>query len=141
MSSPEEKLVARLKAIASVTAVVGTQIWPIKQTQGTTGNCIVYNRSASRPVNSAGGATATAEVRFQLRLMCVDYPTAKALANAVRGNPEAVGGPTGLSGWTDADGCVWHKTAERDDPGPIKPAQDEPEDWGVLQEYSVWCTE
>lgn len=141
MSTPEEKLTARLLAINAVTAIVGTRIYPEKLPQTVSRSSIVYRRVMTRRTNSAGGATKTGRAMLQLELECSSYTEAKSLAAAVRGDPEAGGGPSGLSGWVDSDGCIWHLVNERDEPGAIRPGQDEFEDWGITMDFVVWYSD
>jgi hypothetical protein len=145
MSNAEQKLVARLLAINAVTAIVGAgntaKIWPIKMTQGITGDAIVYQRGPTQRVNGATTASSTSRVTLDLHVVCSTYPRQKTLVAAVKGNPENSNGATGLNGWTDADGCVWHLVDEYDDPGPMKSGVDEPEDWGALLRFVVWCND
>lgn len=137
MSAPEEILVARLKAISAVAAIVGTRVYPAVLPQKKALPAIVYEMMTDVPSNSAGGATGTHETRIEVLNMATTYPAAKALAAAVQGN-ESSTAPTGVSGWTDGDGNVWHLDNQSDESGQIEKGQDTFNYYGVSQEFVVW---
>jgi hypothetical protein len=135
MSAPEEVFVARVKAITEVSALIGWRVYPVSAPEGVTFPCITYE-SNDTPINSAGGATGTHETHITALLMASTYPGVKALAIAMKGDED--GTPSGLSGWIDSSGNVWHLDSQRDDPGEMAVGQDIREYHGVTQEYTVW---
>jgi len=135
MSSPEETFVARVKTITSVAALVDDRVYPVMPPEGVTLPCIVYE-SNDTAVNSAGGATGTHETRITAYLMASTYAGVKALASAMVGDESA--SPTGLSGWSDSSGNIWHLDTQRDEPGEIISGQDIREYHGITQEFVVW---
>jgi len=137
MSAPEEIFVARVKAIAGVAALIAGRVYPVVPPEGVTLPCVTYEAS-DNPVNSARGATGTHETRITATLMASTYTDVKTLAAALVGDESETQTPTGLSGWSDADGNVWHLDNQRDEPGGIIAGQDVREYHGVVQEYVVW---
>lgn len=126
---PETILVARLKAVTGVTDLVSTRIWPGYRKEGTALPAVVYEMTGEEVINFAGGTTGTAETHITLSCIASTYSGAKALAAAVA---------TALSGWADANGCIWHLDNQADDFGEIISGQDVLEYYAVIQEYSVW---
>jgi len=121
-------LVARLKAVTGVTDLVVARIWPLAR-QSDTLPAIVYETVSDSPVNYAGGTNGTAEARFLVRCYDDSYAGAWALADAVR---------AALSGWADANGCVWHLDQQTDGDPIEAPGRDTIEAYEVAQEYTVW---
>ena len=112
---PDTRMVARLKATAAVTNLVGTRIEPIRSRQAGALPRITWMRVGTAPINSAAGTTGEAEVRFQIDCFGSTYASARAVADAVTG---------ALSGWNDASSCVWHKVMDFDDPENPDTGQD-----------------
>ncbi|MFA5234973.1 MAG: DUF3168 domain-containing protein [Sulfurimonas sp.] len=137
MSSPEETFVARVNAITAVSALIGGRVYPIQPPEGVTLPCVVYELSGDNPINSAGGATGTHETHIAAHLLASTYANVKALAAAMLGD-ESTTSPSGLSGWADTSGNIWHLDSQRDAPGELITGQDVREYQGVDQEYTVW---
>jgi hypothetical protein len=136
MSDPRERLVAKLKGMASVSALVGSRIWPMRAPQGQSKPYIAYRVVDRVPINHAAGTTASNYMRIQLDLCSPTYDGAIALASAVRGDEDEET-PTGLSGWIDGDGRLWHLEMEQEDADDEMPGRDEPEAFRVMQDYIV----
>lgn len=134
-SSPEEILVARLKATTAVSAITSNRIYPLELPQNVTLPAIVYGRDGTGFVNGSTVGSATRDATITLRCCASSYAGAKVLAAALRGNPTT---GNSLQNHTDANGNIWHLIDERDDPGPIQPGTDQFEDYGILQTYVVW---
>lgn len=132
-----DTLVTRLLAIGAVSALVGTRVRALRAKQGEALPLIVYERVSSNTENHSTGATDTHETRFSVFAIASTYDGAWALAEAIRGD-ESESAPTGLSGWNDANGYVWHLASGPED----APADDWPgEDaaiFTVQTDYSVW---
>jgi hypothetical protein len=137
MSSPEEILVAKLKGLTAVSTLVSSRVYPISIPQVDSLPAIIYEMSGDNPCNYAGGATGTTETRLTVTCIADSYGGVKALAAAVRGDENSTA-PTGVSGWTDTGGNVWHLDSLRDAPGEVIVGQDLRQYHGVEQEYSVW---
>lgn len=137
MAAPRNRLVAKLKGMAAVEAIVGTKAFPVKAPQGTVLPYITYQQTADPPANHSTGATSTAECRIQVNCWASTYDGAVSLAAAVRGN-EAESAPTGISGWIDDEGNVWHLQNEADGMESIMRGRDEFEAFQVVHNYLVW---
>ncbi len=133
---PYTRMVAKLKSMADVTALVGTRIFPMRAPQGAVLPFITYQRVSRRPVNWVRGTSTTNFLRIQVNCWATDYDGAVALAAAVRGD-EDPNAPTGLSGWIDGEGEVWHLDIGTDDAENITPGRDEFEAIRVIQDYIV----
>ena len=133
--SAETKLVARLKATAGVTALIGTgdaaRVRPQRLRQGEGLPAITYLVASDSLENHSTGATTTREKRIQVNCLAASYDGAIALAAAVE---------AALSGWNDADGDIWHLDVQIDDVEETIAGQDEPECYRRIQDYIVWTT-
>ena len=136
MSDPRDRMVAKLKGMAAVSALIGTRLWPIRAPQGQSQPYIVYRMVDMVPINHAAGTTSSNYMRIQLDLCATTYDGAKALAVAVKGDEDEET-PTGLSGWVDPDSRVWHLEMEQEDIGSDIPGRDSPEVFRVMQHYIV----
>jgi len=125
----EALLVAKLKATAGVTAIVAARIYPMFAPQGAALPFLIYETTMDQPVNHAGGTTGTRQIQIALTCFASTYTGAKALAAAVE---------AALSGWIDANGCVWLLESAHDEAGDMMQGRDVPEYFAVVQEYSVW---
>ncbi len=134
MSAPEEILVARLKALSTT---AGTRVHPIVLPQKVSLPAIVYETISDVPSNTASGATGTHETRIEVLNMAATYPAVKTLAAAVVGD-ESSTGPSGVSGWTDGDGNLWHLESQSDETGQLEKGKDTFNYCGVAQEFVVW---
>lgn len=140
MPAEHELLVARLKAITAVTDLVAGRITPDSRLQGNVLPAITYERVTGVETNHSTGATNTARVRFEVTCWADGYVAAYTLAAAVRGDG-AAGAESGLSGWKDANGNVWHLVlGPVDAPQSTIPATDEKRAYGVTLDYVVWCS-
>ena len=80
----EEALPARLEAVAAVTNLVGTRIYPVRAPQGATRPFVTVQRiSAVREV-AFGVNPGLARPRFQVTAWAATYAEAKAVQTAVR---------------------------------------------------------
>ena len=140
MPAEHELLVARLKAIDAITTLVGIRITPGGRLQGNVLPAITYERVTGTEVNHSAGTTNTARVRFEVTCWADGYVDAYTLAALVRGDG-AAGAETGLSGWKDANGNVWHLVlGPVDAPEQTIPGRDEKRAYGVTLDYVVWCS-
>jgi hypothetical protein len=138
MSSPEEIFVARIKALSAIVGSTGLSatIYPDSFPEGGSLPAITYEMSGDNPVNHAGGATGTHETHITVHCMATTYAGVKSLAALVVGDEDS--SPSGISGWVDGDGNVWHLDSQRDEPGDIIVGQDVKHYYGMTQEFSVW---
>ena len=124
MPQPAVRMVARLKALTTVTDLIGSgdeaRIYPIQRYQGDVLPAITYQRLGNTPLNHSTGETETAWATVQVLSIAIDEDAAWALAAAVKGDGEA-GAATGLSAWTDDTGtpvigmCHWQGDNELPD--------------------------
>lgn len=141
MSLPHAKLVARLKSISAVTALVGSKVFPILAPQGTQYPCVVYQVIGNSPETTLDGSTTTFTMR--VRVSCLSLTTAGEqgykgawdLAAAIIGDCDST--PTGLNGWVDSDGLIWHLEDCFDEIGDIMYGRDQMEAFVVNQVYLV----
>ncbi len=134
---PRTRLVAKLKSMTAVTDIVGQHIYPIKIRQGVSLPYITFQQISDPPVNASKGATPTSAMRMQVNCFEDTYDKAHTLAAAVRGD-EAVVSPTGISGWIDGSGEVWHLDNELDSADDVRDGQDDFHAYAVIQDYLVW---
>jgi hypothetical protein len=127
---PTTRLVARLKATAGVTAIVGTKIYPMLAPQSATIPYIVYEKTLDSPVNDANGTGSTSQKRYTVACFAATYDGAQTLGAAVQ---------AALSGWKDSSNCIWHLDTSSDEVGEVMSGRDVPEYYASIQEYNVWC--
>jgi hypothetical protein len=85
VSTIEEALVARLAAVAEVTALVTSRVYPVRAPQGAIMPCITYQRiSAPQRDANFGADTGIAWPRFQITGWASQYSEAKTLGTAIR---------------------------------------------------------
>lgn len=94
MATLEEGLVAKLLAMAGVTSLVGTRIYPLVEPQDASLPAIVYQRISGPRDHVMEGASGLAMARMQLTMLASTYSGAKALAEAVRAALDGVGHAT-----------------------------------------------
>ncbi len=128
------RMVARLKAITAVDDLIDGRVYPMKAPQDVDRPYITYQIISRVPINHATGTSDSHHERIQINCWGVNYDGAQELAAAVRGD-EAQSSPTGLSGFNDGDGRVWHPENERDDIELLKVGHDDVEAFRVIQEY------
>jgi hypothetical protein len=126
---PETRLVAKLKGTSTISAIVGTRVYPMIRPQNAALPCIVWEISGDRPSNYAGGTSGTSEMSIALDCIASTYAGAKALGDLVAST---------MSGFADSAGCVWHLENQNDVAGPIGGGTEEPEFYTVSQDYTVW---
>jgi len=126
-----------LKALSAVTDLVDAKITPVKARQRAALPYITYQRISRVPANHSTGTTATNETRIQVDCCAATYDGALALADAVRGDEDETE-PTGLSGYNDPSGSVWHLENESDFTAPLRSGQDEVEAHIVSMDFLVW---
>ncbi len=148
MSLPHALLVAQLKSLSAVQAIVGAKIFPIivPQSTGTQYPAVVYQVIGNDPENIADGTTGSFTMRVRVSCLSLTtagqqgYTNAWALADAVIGNCEPVN-PSGLAGWTDSSGNVWMLEESFDEIGTIISGRDQFEAFVVnlifLVQYSI----
>lgn len=135
--SKEARLVARLKAL------LGSKVWPLIVPQGQTLPATVYELSTEQPVNDSTGTTKARKKEFLVVPMAAasesqsGYDAMVALADLVIGN-ETRGSESGLSGWTDADGDVWHLDSVSDTLGEMLMGEDVLRVYAREMIFSVW---
>ena len=140
---PQARLIARLKSLDAVTAVVGPNILPVLIPSTDQYPALVFQVLSNVPANDADGGSN--EYMMRLRVSCVGlsqgnlrpYETVWALASAVAGDAENPNGPTGLSGWLDDERSVWHLRDEFDEAGEIQSGTDTFWAYVVNQLYDV----
>lgn len=125
---PYTRMVAKLKATAGVTALVGTRVHPLFAPTNTL-PAIVYEVLSDVPENYSSGATTTKNMRIEVGCYASTYAGAHALADAVE---------AALSGWTDGSGDVWHLESAVDDAGEIQAGANVLTFYAVIQQYQVW---
>jgi hypothetical protein len=125
VSHPAVLLVAKLAATSAVTALVSTRIWADFR-QAATLPAITYEVDNDRPVNNAGGTTATSQITLTVTSWAASRTAARTLAAAVR---------TALSGWVDSAGSVWHLDYEQDVPVEIPDGQSVPTESAIDQHF------
>ncbi len=135
---PDTRLTAKLLATETVTAIVGSRVFPIMAPTNLQGRVkvelpyITYQTISDQSVNHSTGATETNSTRIQIDLWAETYAGAKALATAVK---------TALKNWTDATGdpviSSCHYQNGNDLPDPPSPGQ-ERRTHRVSQDYLLW---
>lgn len=141
---PHTRIVARLKAVTAVTALIGTgndaKIYPINAPQDTDGDYITHQTVSDESINASVGATGTKHCRLQIISWSDDYDGARALAAAVEGDGDP-SAPTGIAGWTIASGTPaissCHLDGGDDMPSGMDPEQNTRKH-GFSQDYIVW---
>ena len=68
---PQARLVAKLKSLEAVTALIGQSVWPIIAPQGTAYPHLVYQVLSDDPVNSAGGTTPTSNMKIRIAALAL----------------------------------------------------------------------
>jgi hypothetical protein len=145
MARPEVRLVARLKAITAVAALVSDRVYPVLLPQGEPLPALVYEIESDRPEGAAKGNCTAA--RIQLTVHCIGettstahgYGAAHALADAVRGDCSTTSA-SGVASWVDADGRVWRMEDSNDEIIELAPGEGAPAAYSVRQSYSTWYT-
>ena len=116
-------LVARLKALTAVQAIVGDKVFPIIAPQGTGYPAVVYQVMDNEPELTANGTTDTFTMRVRVSALALTgdgengYSNAWDLAAAVVGDCSAT--PSGLNGWADSYMNIWHLERMFDEIGEI----------------------
>ena len=147
MSLPHAELVAKLKSLTAVQAIVGTKVFPIIVPQIDKYPAIVYQVIGNTPENFADGTTGTFTMRVRVTCLSLTtagqqgYTNAWALAEAVIGNCDPIA-PTGLAGWVDpsstgTDKRVWQLEECFDEIGVIMRGRDQFEAFVVNEIYLV----
>ena len=124
-------LVTRLKALTAVSDIVGTRVYPIIAPQGTKYPCVVYQVLSNEPLgNDLDGTDETFKLTVRISALSLTsageqgYKNAWDLAAAIIGDCAATN-PSGLSGWADSYGNVWHMTSAFDEVGTIMAGRDQ----------------
>lgn len=130
---PHTRLAAKLKALSTT---AGNRVYPIKRLQRSDLPAITYRRTARVPVNWASGTTQTSFHYFEVQCWAATYDAAMTLAGQVRGDEDETA-PTGVSGWTDDEGEVWHLESETDEVQKLKGGRDDFEAYCIVQDYMM----
>ncbi len=98
MAYVEQAIYARLKAVAGVTGIVASRIYPCMIPQNTALPAITYRRLSGNRDYVFGGQTGIVDARFEIASWADSYSGVKALAEQVRlalsGYRGSVGGVT-----------------------------------------------
>lgn len=143
--SKETVLVARLKAMTGLTALVSTRIWPLTAPQGAALPLVLYELVSETLVNDSTGTTKTRECEFRIVAFAEandsasGYSAMVAVADAIKGDEARTSG-TGLSGWTDAAGDVWHLMSQSDNSGELEAGTDVLQVYAREMVFNVWHT-
>lgn len=126
MSLPQARLTTRLNAISALTAIVGQNIVPAILPGTKHYPAIVYQVLSNQPVNDADGSSNSFLMKLRISAIGLTigapsppYDLVWAAAMAIAGDAEAEA-PTGLSGWIDSEGSVWHVEDMFDEAGEIQ---------------------
>jgi len=84
MKSPEAVVRAALVASASVSAIVGSRIYPILAPQTAALPLIIWRRSGIERQHSLSGPIGTPTVSLEMQLLATTYEQARELADKVR---------------------------------------------------------
>lgn len=84
MAVVEEALKARLAAVAGVTALVVSRVYPVKLPQSATLPALTYQRISTARENAMGADPGIARTRLQVTTAATSYSGAKAVTEAVR---------------------------------------------------------
>lgn len=115
----EKAIYARLAAVAGVTSLVGTRIYPMKAPQNPTFPMIVFQRISAERIGNLGADTDMVEARIQVS--CHDsgsdaYDGIKSLANQVRlalqRSDGTFGGVTVDDMWIESDQDIYDPQTE-----------------------------
>ena len=126
MSLPQARLLTRLLALSGVTTIVKQNIFPELVPTLPQYPAVVFQVLANEPCNDADGASNSFTMKLQVSCLAIakgpsgPYTQVWNLANAVCGDAENSAGPTGVSGWTDPEGSIWHLDDEFDEAGEIR---------------------
>jgi hypothetical protein len=137
MSTPAELMVVWLNAQSGIDALVDGRIWP-EYRHGRTLSAITYT-TTDTPINYAGGTTKTSKVRVSLTVFADTEAHRQTLLDAIIGDC-AESSPTGLSGWTDGNGSIWHLDNVNTDIGEILSGQEVPECWEAYLDFTLGYT-
>ncbi len=123
---PQSRLVTRLGAIREVVAIVKGNIFPELVPKPHQYPALVFQVLSNEPCNDADGGSNSFTMKLQVSCLAIaqgpagPYTTVWHLANAVCGDAENEAGPTGVSGWADPEGSIWHLLDEFDETGEIR---------------------
>lgn len=95
--SVHKELRDRLINDATLAALVGSRVYPVRLPQAPTLPAVTYQRASTRFVGSHGGTDGLGVVRYQLTAFADTYEEASAVAEAVR---------LAIEGWSDPSGGV-----------------------------------
>ena len=116
---PDKSLMTRLRAVTGVTDLVSSRIRCGKIAQADAMPAIAVELDMMRPVNHAGGTSATKFANVLVRCRGASYASAVAVSDAAE---------TALNGWSDGDGTpsisMVHVLDKTYDPGPEVTGED-----------------
>ncbi len=145
---PQIQLVDRLTALPAATAIVNKNIFPELVPTLPQYPAIVFKVLENSPYNDADGGSNSYLMKIQVSCLAIakgptgPYTIVWNLANAVAGDAEHADEngdrqPTGLSGWHDANGSIWHLVDEFDESGEIRDGTETYWAYVVNQLYTV----
>lgn len=95
MAVAEQALYARLAAVAGVTALVSTRIYPVKLPQNATLPAVTYQRVSTSRAGAMGADPGVAWARIQVTSWATSYSGLKSLSEAVRAALQRYSGSSG----------------------------------------------
>lgn len=129
--SVESGLYSYLTAQSAVTSLVSTRIYPLAAPQDAAMPFVVYQRISDRHEHHMGGASGVATATIQLDAYASTYLSAKAIAEALRGELQ---GYRGTMGSYAVRRC--HLDGTQDDYEPSETAGDKGT-WRVSSDYQI----
>jgi hypothetical protein len=140
---PQSRLLARLLSLDAVKELVQQNIFPELVPTLPQYPAVVYQVISNEPYNDADGGSNSFLMKLQVSCLAVaagpvgPYTRVWQIASAVCGDPENEAGPTGVSGWRDPQGSIWHLVDEFDEAGEIRAGTETYWAYVVNQLYTV----
>lgn len=95
MAVVEEAVKARLAAVAGVTALISTRVYPVKLPQSATLPAVTYQRVSTIRENAMGADPGVARTRLQVTSAATSYSALKGVTEAVRAALQRYSGTIG----------------------------------------------
>lgn len=115
--TPEEALFAILTGDATVSGILGDQVYPTPIPQTVTPPAIEYRRISSRIIYQASGSSRLAWVRLELTLHAAEFADLRALGDATRdalsGLETTLGGMKIRAVFLDSERLEWASVFKR----------------------------
>lgn len=129
--SVESVIYDRLAADATLAALVGNRIYPIRAPQEAVLPLVVYQRIGGATVNGSTAVSGTSNPQFQIDCISGTYGDAKRVADAVRSS---------LNKWFSSGTTPELNLALQDERDDYTPPIDQSEEgvFRVMQDYSIW---